>query len=129
MDWEVYPEGLLQILGRLHFEYGFPAIYVTENGAAFRDVVGPDGHVDDEARREYFERHLAMVGRAIEIGVPVKGYFAWSLLDNFEWGFGYSKRFGIVHVDFETGRRTVKSSGEWYRQWILSQSGSAQPAR
>jgi beta-glucosidase len=129
MDWEVYPEGLLQILGRLHFEHGFPAIYVTENGAAFRDVVGPDGQVDDEARREYFERHLAMVGRAIEIGVPVKGYFAWSLLDNFEWGFGYSKRFGIVHVDFATGRRTVKSSGLWYRQWILSQSGSAQPAR
>ena len=120
MDWEVYPEGLLQTLGRLHFEYGFPALYVTENGAAFRDEVGPDGHVEDSTRREYFQRHLAMVGRAVEIGVPVKGYFAWSLLDNFEWGFGYSKRFGLVHVDFETGRRTLKSSGRWYRQWILS---------
>jgi beta-glucosidase len=123
MDWEVYPEGLYQTLGRLHFAYGFPALYVTENGAAFRDQVGPGGQVDDPARGEYLRDHLDAVGRALEMGVPVKGYFVWSLLDNFEWSHGYSKRFGIVHVDFESGRRVVKSSGQWYRAWIRSQRG------
>ncbi len=93
MGWEVYPRGLYNLLGRLHFEYNFPAIYITENGAAYADEVGRDGQVDDPARLEYIKRHLEAVFRAIQIGVPVRGYFAWSLLDNFEWGFGYSKRF------------------------------------
>ncbi len=118
MDWEVYPEGLYKTLGRLYFDYDFPAIYITENGAAFVDQVGADGEVDDPARLSYIKRHLEQTHRAIESGVPVKGYFAWSLMDNFEWGFGYSKRFGLIHVDYETQKRTFKSSAKWYRQVI-----------
>ncbi len=118
MDWEVYPEGIYNILGRLHFDYAFPSIYITENGAAFPDKVGPDGQVDDPARLSYVKRHLEMVHRAIHVGVPVKGYFVWSLFDNFEWGFGYSKRFGIVYVDCQTQQRIPKSSAKWYRQVI-----------
>ena len=115
MDWEVYPEGLYKILGRLYFDYDFPAIHVTENGAAFVDRVSADGEVDDPARVSYIKRHLEQVHRAIEAGIPVKGYFAWSLMDNFEWGFGYSKRFGLIHVDYKTQKRTFKSSAKWYQ--------------
>jgi beta-glucosidase len=118
MEWEVYPEGIYDLLGRLHFEYAIPAFYITENGAAFPDRVNPDGQVDDPARLSYIKHHLLMVNKAIHIGVPVKGYFAWSLLDNFEWSFGFSKRFGLIHVNYETGQRVVKSSGQWYRQVI-----------
>lgn len=118
MDWEVYPEGLYKILGRLHFDYDFPAIYITENGAAFNDQVGADGEVDDPARLSYIKRHLEQVHRALEAGIPVKGYFAWSLMDNFEWSFGYSKRFGLIHVDYETQKRTFKSSAKWYQETI-----------
>jgi beta-glucosidase len=120
MDWEVYPEGLYKTLGRLYFDYDFPAIYVTENGAAFNDVVGADGEVNDPARLSYIKRHLEQVHRAIEAGIPVRGYFAWSLMDNFEWGFGYSKRFGLIHVDYKTQERTLKSSAKWYQQVIQS---------
>ena len=120
MDWEVYPDGLYDFLGRLHFEYGysFPAIYVTENGAAFPDTVSPDGQVHDPARLTYIKRHLEACHRSIQIGVPLKGYFAWSLFDNFEWSFGYRPHFGIVHVDFETQKRTPKSSALWYSDVI-----------
>ncbi|MBI5952850.1 MAG: beta-glucosidase [Chloroflexi bacterium] len=118
MDWEVYPKGLYNILGRLYFDYAFPAIYITENGAAFPDEVDADGQVDDPARLSYIKRHLEMVSQAIHADVPVKGYFVWSLFDNFEWGFGFSKRFGIVHVDYKTQKRTVKSSGRWYSRII-----------
>jgi beta-glucosidase len=118
MDWEVYPKGLYNMLGRLHFDYNFPAIYITENGAAFPDRVSPDGQVDDPARLSYIKRHLEMTHKAIQIGVPVKGYFAWSFLDNFEWAFGYTKRFGIVYVDYETQKRIPKSSAQWYRRLI-----------
>lgn len=120
MDWEVYPKGLYNMLGRLHFDYNFPSIYITENGAAFPDEVGADGQVDDQDRLSYIKRHLEMAHNAIQIGVPVKGYFAWSFLDNFEWAFGYSKRFGIVYVDYETQQRTPKSSAKWYRDVILN---------
>ena len=119
MDWEVYPQGLYNLLGRLHFEYGFPALYITENGAAFPDVVNSAGQVDDPARLSYIKRHLEIVGKAIDIGVPVKGYFVWSLFDNFEWAYGYSKRFGIIYVDYQTQQRIPKSSARWYRQFIL----------
>jgi beta-glucosidase len=118
MGWEVYPDGLYDILGRLRFGYGFPAIYITENGAAYKDQVGPDGQVDDPERLSYIKRHLQQVGRAIDCGVPVKGYFAWSLMDNFEWAYGYSKRFGLIYVDFETQQRILKSSAKWYGQVI-----------
>lgn len=118
MDWEVYPLGLYNILARLHFDYAFPSIYVTENGAAFPDAVNADGQVNDSARLSYIRRHLEMVHRAIQAGVPVKGYFVWSLFDNFEWSFGYSKRFGIVYVDYQTQQRIPKASAIWYRQTI-----------
>ncbi len=118
MGWEVYPDALYNLLGRLHFEYGFPAIYITENGAAFKDQVGPEGQVDDPARLHYIQRHLEKVAQAIAIGVPVKGYFVWSLLDNFEWAHGYSKRFGLVYVDYESQKRILKSSAKWYAQVV-----------
>jgi len=118
MGWEVYPDGMYQILGRLHFDYNFPAIYITENGVAFKDQVSPEGQVDDPARLSYIKRHLEKVNQAIAIGAPVKGYFAWSLLDNFEWAYGYTKRFGLIYVDYETKQRIPKSSAKWYGQVI-----------
>jgi beta-glucosidase len=89
-------------------------MYVTENGAAYPDVVQPDGSVDDPDRLAFVDLHLRAVRDAIDAGADVRGYFAWSLLDNFEWALGYSKRFGLVHVDYETQERTVKASGRWY---------------
>jgi beta-glucosidase len=118
MDWEVYPQGLYDLLGRLHFDYRFPSIYMTENGAAFEDNVNGNGEVHDPSRVSYIQRHLEMVHDAIQIGVPLHGYFVWSLLDNFEWGWGYSIRFGIVHVDYQTQKRTLKSSAKWYQNKI-----------
>ncbi len=115
--WEIQPEGLTRLLLRLHRDYAAPSgtrIYVTENGAAFEDVLDPDGRVDDVHRRDFLATHLAAIHDAIAQGAPVDGYFAWSLLDNFEWSWGYSQRFGIVYVDFETQRRYVKLSGHWY---------------
>ena len=120
MGWEVYPDGLLNILERIHQDYRFPEIYVTENGAAYPDDPGSDGLVEDTSRQSYIERHLGTLSQAIQRGVPIKGYFVWSLLDNFEWGFGFSKRFGIVYVDFDTSQRTKKASAERYRQIILN---------
>jgi beta-glucosidase len=118
MGWEVYAEGLYDILGRLHFDYRFPALYVTENGAAYPDQLDADGSVDDPLRIAYLQRHLEAAARAIAAGVPLKGYFVWSLLDNFEWGHGYSKRFGLIYVDYATQRRVLKSSAEWYSRVI-----------
>ncbi|HDQ71243.1 MAG TPA: beta-glucosidase [Chloroflexi bacterium] len=120
MDWEVYPEGLYEILCRIHFDYDFPALYVTENGAAYPDEINPDGTVDDPQRLSYFKRHLVQTARAIQAGVPLHGYFAWSLLDNFEWAEGYSKRFGLIYVDFETQQRIPKASARWYSRVIES---------
>lgn len=122
MDWEVYPRGLYNLLGRVHFEYGFPAIYITENGAAFPDEPPVNGELDDPARVSYIKEHLNVVNEAIQIGVPVKGYFVWSFLDNFEWSFGYSKRFGIIHVDYQTQKRTPKASAKWYSKAIAAHS-------
>jgi beta-glucosidase len=113
-DWEVYPAGIRDVLLRVQRDYQPKAIYITENGAAFLDQPGPDGRVDDPQRRSYLERHLAACREAIQGGAKLKGYFTWSLIDNFEWAEGYDKRFGLVRVDFDTQRRTVKASGEWY---------------
>jgi beta-glucosidase len=113
MDWEIQPDGLTRILLRLHEDYTGPAgvrLHVTENGAAFDDVVEADGSVQDLNRRSYLRAHLAATLDAREAGVPVDGYFAWSLLDNFEWAWGYEKRFGIVRVDYDTQERTPKAS-------------------
>jgi beta-glucosidase len=118
VGWEIDPDGLRATLVRLAREYAPPAIAVTENGATFPDIVAHDGSVDDPERRDYTASHVAAAAAAIEEGVPLVGYFAWSLMDNFEWALGYGARFGIVHVDFETQRRTVKASGAWYRDLI-----------
>lgn len=117
MGWEVYPEGLYDILARIHTEYAFPILYITENGAAYEDQIVA-GRVEDEERISYIQRHLEQVHRAIGAGVPVRGYFAWSLMDNFEWAYGYTKRFGLIRVDFQTQERTVKRSGEWYARVV-----------
>ncbi len=118
MDWEVHAEGLKQLLLRLTEEYGVQRIYVTENGSAYEDVVAADGSVHDPERVRYLEEHLAACARAVAEGAPLAGYFAWSLMDNFEWAYGYDKRFGLVHVDYATQRRTVKSSGLRYAELI-----------
>jgi len=128
MGWEVYPDGLHDVLVRVARDYEPAAIYVTENGAAFGDVRVHDGHVHDLERTAYLESYIAAVGRAIAADAPVKGYFVWSLLDNFEWGFGYSKRFGIVYVDFPTLERVPKDSFYWYRDLIASRHGAPRPS-
>jgi beta-glucosidase len=125
MDWEVYPDGLHDLLVRLRDDYAPARIAITENGAAFSDVRGHDGSVRDPERRAYLEQHVEAVGRAIEAGVPVTGYYVWSLLDNFEWQHGYSKRFGIVYVDYPTLERVPKSSFAWYRDFIGRQRATA----
>jgi beta-glucosidase len=99
---------------RLHDDYPRLPIYLTETGAAYPDVPGPDGRVDDQDRIAFLDAYLRAVHAAIEDGVDVRGFFQWSLMDNFEWAFGYAKRFGLVHVDYETQRRTPKSSARWY---------------
>jgi beta-glucosidase len=120
MGWEVYPEGMYQILGRLHFDYHFPALYVTENGAAFPDQVEADGQVDDPRRIAYLRGYTTAAARAIDAGVPLRGYFVWSLLDNFEWAHGHSMRFGLIYTDYMTLRRIPKASARWYRSMILA---------
>ena len=126
MGWEVYPDGLRDLLTRLRDDYAPPGIYIFENGAAYDDLRGHDGEVVDPERQAYLDEHLAAVGRAIEDGVPVRGYFVWSLLDNFEWAEGYSKRFGIVYVDYPTLERVPKGSFYWYRDFIAAQRTGAE---
>ncbi|RIK34970.1 MAG: beta-glucosidase [Chloroflexi bacterium] len=111
MGWEVSPNALYDTLLDVHQRYAPPTIYVTENGAAFEDTLAGDGRVHDDRRVAYFRNHLAQAACVIAAGVPLHGYFAWSLLDNFEWAYGYERRFGVVHVDFATQQRTIKDSG------------------
>jgi beta-glucosidase len=127
MGWEVYPEGLRQLLVRVTEDYSPAAIYITENGAAFSDVRSHDGRVHDIERTSYLESYIGAVGQAIADGSPVKGYFVWSLLDNFEWAEGYSKRFGIVYVDYPTLERVPKDSFYWYRDLLASRRGAPRP--
>lgn len=114
MGWEVYPPAFLTTLKNLYNDYAPKAIFVTENGAAYEDVIAPNGRIHDGERVSYLRRHLEMAWQAIQDGVPLKGYFVWSLLDNFEWAYGYSKRFGIIHVDYPTGERRLKDSAYFY---------------
>jgi beta-glucosidase len=118
MGWEIYPDALYEVLVRLHREYGVGSLYVTESGAAFDDRRGADGRVDDPDRVSYLQGYVDAALRARADGVPLDGFFVWSLLDNFEWAEGYSKRFGIVYVDFETLERVPKSSFRWYRDRV-----------
>ncbi|HZJ23341.1 MAG TPA: family 1 glycosylhydrolase, partial [Anaerolineales bacterium] len=118
MGWENYPEGLTGVLSRLYFDYKPLKMYVTENGASYSTPPDENGRVQDDLRIDYYRTHIAAVHRAIAAGVPMAGYFAWSLMDNFEWAKGFAQRFGIVWVDFETQKRTLKDSAKWYRNVI-----------
>lgn len=118
MPWEVHAPGLEELLLRLTEEYKARKIYVTENGSAYEDKVSEDGRVHDPERTAYLEQHLAACARAVVQGAPLAGYFAWSLLDNFEWAYGYEKRFGLIRVDYETQQRTMKTSGHRYAELI-----------
>ncbi len=120
MGWEVYPEGLTELLLRLHRDYSVPPLFVTENGGAFKDLM-QDGRVHDADRTAYIAGHIEAVAEALRQGVPMAGYMVWSLLDNFEWASGYAKRFGIVHVDYVTQQRTPKDSALWYRDFLAVQ--------
>ncbi|HEY9367647.1 GH1 family beta-glucosidase [Streptomyces sp.] len=133
MGWPVDPSGLYDLLTRVSARYPDLPLVVSENGAAYEDVVGPDGSVEDPERIAYVHAHLKAVHRAIADGADVRGYFLWSLLDNFEWAYGYAKRFGAVHVDYETLERTPKASARWYagvaRTGELPSAGREKPAR
>jgi beta-glucosidase len=122
MGWEVAPDGLRDVLLALHREYAPREIVITENGAAYPDTVDPDGRIRDANRTQYLARHIAAAADAIEAGVPLTGYHAWSVLDNYEWSLGYTRRFGLVHVDFETQARTLKDSARWYGSLIAAAS-------
>jgi len=119
MGWNIAPDGLEDLLVSLHEQFPTTPLVITENGAAFDDVV-VDGAVHDPERVDYLRRHFTAAHRAIARGVDLRGYLVWSLLDNFEWGYGFSKRFGIVHVDYDSQVRTVKDSGAWVAELIGS---------
>lgn len=113
-DWEIYPQAMYDLLVGLRMGYNFQDIYLTENGASYHDVLSPDGKIHDTLRIDYLHKHLSTLLRAIEAGVPVRGYFCWSLMDNFEWAYGTSSRFGLAYTDFDTQKRTLKDSGVWF---------------
>jgi beta-glucosidase len=119
MGWEIRPASLTDTLVAIKDRYAkLPPIYISENGAAFVDTVKSDGSINDRERTEYIQEHLAAIADARQAGVDVRGYFVWSLLDNFEWAYGYGPRFGLVYVDYATQRRIPKASFSWYQQFI-----------
>jgi beta-glucosidase len=125
MGWPITPAGFTELLVRLRDEYpNLPPVYITENGAAYDDPV-IDGRCRDERRIDYLDLHLRAVLAAIDEGVDIRGYYQWSLLDNFEWALGYAKRFGIVHVDFDTLERTPRDSALWFRD-VIARHGLAE---
>lgn len=117
MGWEVFPQGLTDLLVRLKRDYALPPLYITENGAAYPDRL-EGGRVHDPERVRYYALHLTALQEAMRQGVDVRGYYAWSLMDNFEWAKGYSKRFGLFYVDYATQERVLKESGAWYREVV-----------
>jgi beta-glucosidase len=125
MGWEVYPDGLRDLLTGFHRNYRtLPPIYITENGMASDDQVD-NGRIDDTQRIAFLKRHLAAVDEAIAQGVDIRGYFVWSLLDNFEWAYGYERRFGVVHVDYRTQQRTVKRSAQLISKFLQERAARA----
>lgn len=128
MGWEVRPDGLRALLGRLHRDYQPARIYITENGAAYDDPPTADGAIVDHRRIAYLRGHLVALAQAIADGAPVAGYFHWSLLDNFEWGYGYTKRFGLIHVDFTSQRRTPRASAQVYRAIVAANAVEPEPS-
>jgi beta-glucosidase len=124
MDWEIVPDGLTELLVRLSRDYPGTPMVVTESGAAFHDVPDETGFVRDDDRTAYLASHIAAVAGARQAGADVRGYFVWSLMDNFEWSYGYNKRFGLIRVDYESQRRTLKHSAHWYRDTIRRVRGT-----
>ncbi len=118
MDWEVYPEGMFEILKQFAAYQNLPPIIITENGAAFQDKIYEDDQVHDPKRTAFYQEYLRNVLKAKQVGIDVRGYFAWTLMDNFEWAEGYRARFGLVHVDFETQQRRIKDSGRWFQGFL-----------
>lgn len=127
-DWEVYPDGLFKVLSWQYFEYQPASIYITENGASWSDSPDDTGRVKDTRRISYLQRHFSAAHQAIQMGVPLKGYFVWSLMDNFEWSHGFKQRFGLVWVNFKTGQRLLKDSALWY-QGVISENSVQEPGR
>lgn len=123
MGWEVYPEGLYTLIKSIRKNYTDIPIYITENGCAYKDVISEDGKIHDDERTDYIKKHLQVVSRLIEEGDRIDGYYVWSLLDNFEWKFGYSKRFGIVYVDFDTQKRIPKESFKYLSGVLKEKNG------
>jgi len=115
IGWEIYAPAIKLLVEDLYRRYDLPECYVTENGACDNTDIGADGTIDDTMRLDYYVEHLGVVADLARDGYPMKGYFAWSLMDNFEWAKGYQMRFGLVHVDYQTQVRTIKQSGKWYR--------------
>jgi beta-glucosidase len=128
MNWLIEPSGLTRLLERIHRDYPGTPLLITENGAAFPDGPADDGDVHDTRRIEYLDGHLRACHDALAAGVDLRGYFVWSLMDNFEWAEGYAKRFGIVHVDYRTQQRLLKDSAKWYRE-VIRRNGIAEPAQ
>lgn len=122
MGWEIFPDGLEQTLRRVHEDYSPSEMYVTESGIALPDPRPVDGRIDDQRRIAFLRDHMAAAERAIAAGVPLRGYFVWSLMDNYEWQHGYTKRFGLFHVDFDTCERVPKESAHWYRSVLAAHS-------
>lgn len=121
MGWEIHPQTFTDLLTNIYQRYKTPPIYITENGSAWDDVI-VDGFIDDKERISYLDSHLEAIGKAKNSGVPIHGYFAWSLLDNFEWAYGYEKRFGLIHVDYNNQKRTPKASAHHLRKLILNRT-------
>ncbi len=115
IGWEIDPSGFIQVVRNLYGAYDLPEFYITENGACYNMEPGEDGEIDDQPRLDYYADHISVAADMIEEGFPLRGYFAWSLMDNFEWAEGYKMRFGLTYVDYETQERTVKKSGLWYK--------------
>jgi beta-glucosidase len=123
MEWEICPPAFGRLLRKIKREYPtLPPLYITENGAAFKDEIGPDGDVHDERRVNYLREYFTQARQAMTDGVDLRGYFVWSLFDNFEWSHGYSKRFGLIHVDYATQQRTLKDSAKWYAA-VMARNG------
>ncbi|ANF32391.1 beta-galactosidase [Leifsonia xyli] len=118
MGWEIHPDGMVDVLRQANALAPDLPLYITENGAAYPDRVDADGEIDDGARAEYLEAHFEAARNAVAEGLPLQGYFIWSLIDNWEWAWGYSRRFGIVHVDYQTQKRTPKRSARWMRDFL-----------
>ena len=126
MGWPIHPDGLVDVLELANSRRPDLPLYITENGAAYEDAV-IDGEILDEERRRYIEQHLAACSDALRRGLPLRGYFVWSLIDNFEWARGYTRRFGLVCVDYETQRRTVKHSGRWFAYFLAGRAAASNP--